>query len=241
MDGQSLVLFAFAVFLGASTHRLTGMGFSLVSSPLLVIAVGPHDAVAVLQIFGVLMSVFMLVHVWRDVDWGVLWWLTIPALVGIIPGVLVARRLSVPTLEVLVGLLVVVALSITAIAPRCRVFKGRAGASAVGAMSGFMNATASLSGAPLALYRVSAAWDHKSFVATVQVYFVVVCGATLAARGLPGLAATAWGVSVLAVLAGIGFGSLLVGRLSESRARTLVYLVALAGGLVTLAKGLSAI
>lgn len=146
MDGQSLVLFAFAVFLGASTHRLTGMGFSLVSSPLLVIAVGPHDAVAVLQIFGVLMSVFMLVHVWRDVDWGVLWWLTIPALVGIIPGVLVARRLSVPTLEVLVGLLVVVALSITAIAPRCRVFKGRAGASAVGAMSGFMNATASLSG-----------------------------------------------------------------------------------------------
>lgn len=240
MGIATLVIFGLVVLLGAFTHRLTGMGFSLVSSAPLAMVLGPHDSVAVLQIFGVVLAVVVLAQTWRDVDWQILGWLMIPALLGIIPGALIARRMTVPMLELTVGLLVLVALSIAALAPRARVFKGRPGAVAVGVISGVMNAMASLAGAPLALYRISSGWAQRSFVATIQVYFVVICSATLVGRGIPQLPPSAWAISVVGISAGIGLGAVSAARIPDSLALKLTYLVAVGGAVATLIKGLSA-
>ena len=52
-----------AVLLGAATQRLTGMGFALVSAPLLVAVLGPLTGVQLLQVFGIFGSALVLAQV----------------------------------------------------------------------------------------------------------------------------------------------------------------------------------
>lgn len=236
-----LVLLACAVALGAATQRLTGMGFALVASPLLVLLIGPDTGVSLLQVLGVITSMIVLTGVWRDVDWPVLPWLVVSAAIGIVPGAWLARSLSRPLLEVVVGALVVVGLGVTLGSSRARVFTGRGGAAGVGLLSGFMNATAAVGGPPMVLYQLSSGWSHRVFVATVQVYFVFLSSFTLAARGLPRLPLAAWITAVAAMFAGILVGDRLIGRVSEATARRLMVAVALAGGVATMVKGVLAL
>ena len=59
---MTLALLAGAVLLGA-TQRLTGMGFALVSAPLLVAVLGPLTGVQLLQVFGIFASALVLAQV----------------------------------------------------------------------------------------------------------------------------------------------------------------------------------
>lgn len=238
MEPIGLGLLGLAVAVGAATQRITGMGFALVASPLLVLLIGPDAGVSLLQVLGIITSVIVLAGVWRDVDWPVLPWLVVAAALGIVPGAWLARSLSRPMLEVVVGALVIVALGVTLASTRARVFKGRGGAIGAGLLSGFMNATAAVGGPPMVLYQLSSGWSHRVFVATVQVYFTFLSSFTLAARGLPGLSPAAWFTAVGAMFVGILAGNRLIGRVSDATARRLVVVVAFAGGVATMVKGL---
>ena len=81
---MTLALLAGAVLLGAATQRLTGMGFALVSAPLLVAVLGPLTGVQLLQVFGIFASALVLAQVcWRRGPHSVL--LMLPVVVGIFP------------------------------------------------------------------------------------------------------------------------------------------------------------
>ena len=110
MGAGELILLALAVFAGAAAQRLTGMGFALVSAPLLTLLLGTMTGVTVVQVLGMAVSGALLISVWRDVDWRTLIWILIPAFVAIVPGVFVVRALPGPMLEIVIGLLVVIAL-----------------------------------------------------------------------------------------------------------------------------------
>lgn len=239
MDPVWLGALALVVVLGSSTQRITGMGFALVASPLLVLLMGPDEAVLLLQVLGVITSVLVLVSVWRDVDWKALPWLIMPAALGIIPGAWLAQALPGPGLQIAVGLMILLALVATVASSRARIFKGRGGAVGAGLLSGFMNAIAALGGPAMVLYRLSNNWSHRVFVASLQVYFIFLSGMTLVARGMPGLSPEAWAVSLAAMGVGVVLGRWLADRVSDAMARRLVILIALAGGLATILKGLS--
>jgi uncharacterized membrane protein YfcA len=59
-----------------------------------------------------------------------------------------------------------------------------------------------------------------------------------AAGGLPRLSTPVWGLVVVAMAVGAGIGKALAERVPEQRARWLVLLLALGGGISTLGKGL---
>lgn len=241
MSTLGLVLLGLAVLVGASTQRLTGMGFALVASPLLVLLIGAEAGVSFMQVLGVLTSVVVLIGVRRDVEWRTLPWLIIPAAIGIVPGAWLARTLPGPLLEILVGAMIVIALLATVASPRARVFTGRGGAVAAGWLSGFMNAIAAVGGPAIVLYKLSVAWPHKIFVATVQVYFIFLSSFTLVARGVPKLSGWAWLVGLTAMGAGIVIGDRLAGRVPDVVARRLVLIVAFGGAVATIVKGLVAL
>ena len=233
-----LGLLAVSVLIGASAQRFTGMGFALVASPLLVLLLGPDTGVTVIQFAGILVSALVLVGVWRDVDWPVLPWLLLPALVGLIPGVAVVRALPASVLQIVIGAMVIVALAATLASERARVFRGRTGAASAGLLSGFMNAAAGVGGPAVVLYRLSVNWPQQPFVATLQVYFVALSSATIAARGMPQMPTVAWAVAGVALLAGLLLGEWLARRVPEGTARALTIAVAMLGAAATVAKGI---
>jgi uncharacterized membrane protein YfcA len=236
-----LVLLPLGVAAGAVTQRVTGIGFALVSAPLLVLVAGPFDGIILSNILGLVVSAVVLASTWRDVQWRRGLMLALPALAAIPLGAVVARAMPGPLLLVLVGSLVLVALTLVQASPRARVLRGPGGAVTAGATSGFMNVTAGVGGPAMVLYAVSTAWEHRRFVATFQFYSVIVNLASLMAKGSPDLAAPSLLVCLAALAVGLAGGELLSRRIPAERAGRAVLVLALAGAAATVTKGLFAL
>src|SRR5699024_2303500 len=64
-----LALAALAVLAGAVSVRTTGMGFALLSSPFLVMALGPVEGILVTNVCGIVAALLNLTVVRADLDW----------------------------------------------------------------------------------------------------------------------------------------------------------------------------
>src|SRR5690606_25112350 len=176
-----LVLVSVAVGVGAGTQRLTGLGFALVSAPFLVLLLGPFTGVLLANALSLATNVVVLGQTWRAVEVRKALFLAVPAVAAVVPGAWVARSLPAPVLALTAGGLVLVALVAVLASERARVLRGTPGAVVAGAASGFMNVTAGVGGPAISLYGLSTGWPHAPFVATVQLYFVVLNGASIVA------------------------------------------------------------
>jgi uncharacterized membrane protein YfcA len=237
-----LLLLPVGVLAGALTQRVTGVGFALVSAPLLVLAAGPFEGIVLANLLGLIVCAVVLARTWRDVEWrrGIL--LVIPALVVIPVGAYVARNVPGPPLLVLIGSLVLVALALVRFTSRLTALHGPGGAIAAGASSGFMNVTAGVGGPAMVLYARSTRWEHHRFVATFQFYSIIVNAASLTAKGGIGqLAPEVVAVAVAALAVGLVVGDLLARRVSRARAGQAVMVLAVAGAVSTVVKGLFAL
>ena len=226
------------VFLGALTQRVTGMGFGLVASPFLVLLLGAGTGVPLIQVLTIAASVVVLVVVFREVEWRKMITLLIPAYLGIVPGWWLSEVLPPAALSVLVGTLVVLALLAMLLSERARVFKGTGGLVSAGLLSGFMNVTAGVGGPAIVLYSLSTGWPHRSFVATVQVYFIFLNIGSLIAHGIPALSGPTWLLIAAALVVGMVLGQLLSRRIDSVLASRLVLVVAFTGSLATIVRGL---
>lgn len=233
-----LALVVAAVLLGAGTQRITGMGFALMASPFLVLVLGVDYGVGASQVLTLVASVIVLARLWRAVEWQKAALLVLAALVGIVPGAWLTRQLAAPVLAILIGGLVIVALVAVLLDERARVFTGTVGGASAGFLSGFMNVTAGVGGPPIVLYRLSTDWPHVPYVATVQVYFIGLNVASLAARGRPGLDTSTWIAVVAALVAGLVVGDRLAQHVTDAHARVVIVVVALAGAVSTVVKGI---
>ena len=149
----------------------------------------------------------------------------------------VTDRLSEPVLLVVMGGLVTVAVLLVMSGLRVQSLDGLRGALTAGATGGFMNAAAGLGGPPVSLYAVNAGWTIREFVPNALFYGVVVNVFSVVSNGVPRLGAGSWTAAVAGLAAGALIGSALAGRVPERQARLLVLLLALAGGVSTLVKG----
>ncbi|MCD2441192.1 sulfite exporter TauE/SafE family protein [Agromyces sp. SYSU K20354] len=236
---------AISVLIGATAQRITGMGFALIAAPALVILLGPFDGVVIVNLCAVLSSLLILPRVWRDIEWRRFSWLTVPALVGTVAGALLATHVPAPLLQVGVGVLVIVALTVTLVVTRTsHVASGPAPALIAGAASGVMNAAAGVGGPALSVYAVGTRWSQVGFAATAQPYFVVIGLASLIGKlgatgwAVPALDVGTWPVVIGALVVGLALGEFLNPRISHRAARLSVIAIAYVGGAAALADGL---
>jgi len=235
-----VTLLGLAVFAGASTQRITGLGFALVSSPMLVLVAGPFHGVLLSNWLGLTVSLAVLGATWRAVEMRRVVLLALPALLLIPVGAWVARNLRAPILLVVIGVLVVVALLAVLSSERARIFHGTGGAVAAGGLSGFMNVTAGVGGPAVVLYAKSSNWSHRGFVASLQLYFVAINLASIVVKGgLPHVAVPGLLAALVALVLGIVVGHFMAPRISASQARRAVETLALAGGLAAVIKGIA--
>jgi uncharacterized membrane protein YfcA len=236
-----LLLLGGVVLLGAFVQWLTGMGFALVSVPALVMVLGPVDGVSFANCAAGLVCVLGLSRGWRHVRLQAMVPLVIAAACTAPLGAWFAHILPAPVLLLVMGVLVTATAGMLLSGLRVRALKGLGGALTAGATGGFMNTAAGLGGPPVSLYAVNANWTIREFVPNALFYGALVNVFSLITRGVPPLTGHEWLVAAGALLLGAGLGAVLAGRIPDRTARLLVLLLAVAGGVTTAFKGLSAL
>jgi uncharacterized protein len=238
MDQMQAAAILAAVFCGAAAQGLTGLGFGLVAAPLLVLCAGPLTGVCLGNALAVVLAATILTRTWRTVRWRQAAVLVPGGVGGTLLGALVLGRVPQRLLFLLLGALVLVAVSLVAGGLRTRLLAGRTGAIGAGLASGFMNVTAGVGGPLLAVHSITEGWTTEAFVGTAQLYFLVTNSSSLLLKGLPAVQAWLW-LSLLAALTGGAVTGRLASRLVPApAARRVVIAVALAGGLATMLRGL---
>lgn len=239
MTGLGTALLAVAVLLGAATQRATGLGFALVASPFLVLLTGPAVGVSLSNVLSATLCALVLARTWRQALWRQVAALAVPAVLVIPLGVVVVRTLPEGPLLVAVGTLSVAAVGVVSVGRRRALPTGRGTAVAAGALAGFLNVVAGVGGPMVTAYAVSRHWPLPVFIPTAQATLLVVNVASLVGKGVPSLGPAVWTASGLALLAGLGAGELVSRRLGAARGLQVVIVVALAGGVATVARGLA--
>lgn len=239
MGVPQLLLLALSVALGGATQRVTGLGFALVASPLLVLVAGGFQGVLLANTLSLLTNLAVLAMTWRDVEVRRALKLGLPALGAAPFGAWAAGALPEPVLMVVIGSLVLVALAVVTRAGELAFLRGTPGAVGAGMASGLMNASAGVAGPALMVYAVSTRWPHRSFVASMQLTCALINVGSISAKGLPTLSAWQLIVTLLALPTGLLVGQLMAPRLPAARGRQAVLGLAVCGAMATVAKGIA--
>lgn len=237
-DWVALLLLGGVVFLGSAMQRVSGMGFALVASPFLVGILGPFQGVLLVNVLGAVTSFALFLTVLKHVEYRRALTLLIPAIIAVAPGAIVARLVPGAILATVIGVLIIIALCVSLFAGDRLHLTGTGGAIVAGGVSGFMSVTAGVGGPAIASYAVATRWAHAGFAATMQLYFGVLATVSLAAKGaLPHLTWQQWATCGGALIVGIVAGHVLARLLRPPAARMLVIVIAFAGAVAIIIKG----
>ena len=234
-----------AIFIGAIAQRIAGLGFALLISPFLVMILGSHGGVIMVNICGLVSSLLIMSRVWRDIDWAMYRWLAVPAVIGSVPASAAAVFLPAAPLAVTVGAVVLVALSISLLLQRTSVVvRGNVPKAIAGFTSGITNAMAGVGGPAVSVYALLARWPQRPFAATLQPFFVTTALVTLTSKLLldptqmPPFQAWAWALVAVMIVGGIYAGEKLQRFIRDDQARLAVVVIAFIGAAAALVKGL---
>lgn len=236
---------ALAILVGAMAQRVSGLGFALTVAPVLVLLIGPFDGVLVVNLAGAVSAAIVISRVWRRIDWRQFSYLTLPALLAVIPGAYISVLLGGPELQITVGFILVIALSISVLVNKAQktVPQFRA-AVLTGTASGLMSATAGIGGPGVAVYSVLTRWEQRSFAATIQPFFVClgvtafVTKVLLSEQGLPDYDWWVWPLIISCTLVGLALGEWVSGFVSVRIARISVIVISYLGGFAVIVDGL---
>ncbi len=215
-----------AVALGALAQSATGMGFSLVAAPALILAWGHHDGVAIVLLLAVLASLVPLARDWRHSRPRDAAKLLVPTLAFTPLVVLALRGADTRWLALGAGVGVLVGVALLASGLRSRWLARPVGAAATGFGSALLNVVGGVGGPPIGLYAANAGWAPHHTRATLQTFFLVQNVVTAAVLGI---VLPDWR-QVAALVVGAGVGMLLAPRLPAHVARAGVLAVSTLGG-----------
>lgn len=242
MELAAVLGLAAAVFVGASTQRISGMGFALVSSPFLVMVLGPHEGVMLVNLLGACSSLLIFAQVFRQVEYKKVLILLIPAMLMTLPGAWVAAALDGPLLSVIISIMVILALASSFMIRNLPMAQSKSLAVGAGAVSGFMSVTAGVSGPAIAGYAIASRWPQAQFAISVQLYFLVLSLTSLAAKGgMPQLHWQQWAGCFAAMVVGILLGNFLAPKIPAKYSRAFVVLIAFSGAVSLMANGFMAL
>src|SRR5690606_37749089 len=88
------VLALCAVTLGAALQRVTGLGFTLVSGPLLILVLNPFDGIVLASMLSLLIAVYVLIRTFRSADWAAAKRLAIGIVIGVPVGAVIVYTLD---------------------------------------------------------------------------------------------------------------------------------------------------
>jgi len=233
-----MALSGLAVASGGVVQRVTGLGFSLVCVPFLVVLRGPLEGVRLVNVLACVVGAGVLVQAHVHIRWRDVLLLLVPAVVvGPVAGQ-IARRADPDLLSVLIGVVTLATVAVLASGIRVRGLHGPVGATVAGGVSAAMNTMSGVGGPTVAMFGLNAGWEHDELRGTLAAYFLGLNAVSIASLGLP---RDPWPILPAlgaAALAGVLVGGPLASRLPVRWLRNLVLVVAAAGSLTAIANGI---
>ena len=232
-----------AVVLGAGMQRITGMGFALVAAPFLVLLLGPVEGVVLVNVCGAVTAGAIIFRVVRDIDWKRYAALAASALLGIIPAAFLIRLIPPAVLEISIGVLLAVGLTVL-LGLRCATLPPQLrNVYAAGGLSGFMNTAAGVGGPAVSMFAMATRWQRESCAACMRGYcftigvFSLISKALTAPATFPALPWGMWVAVAAACLAGLVLGDVAARFVPARAAQVLLIVLAYLGAAATIIRG----
>ena len=234
-----------ACMVGACLQRVSGAGVGLVVTPVMVLIFGPVSGVLLTNATTIVSAALIMSVVWRNIDWWRFLQIAPIGLVGSVAGALLVGALPAAVLQVVVGVVVLLALVMTFALPRVPHLTGPAPALGAGAVGGFLNTVAGVAMPAMVIYATVSRWEQARFAATLQPVFLTFGALSVATKLGLGTASVEqlppwWFFGLLAagIVLGVLAGAVLAKRVSAVRARWVAVILAGLGAALTVVRGL---
>lgn len=239
-----MILAVSAIFVGAVTQRIAGMGFAMMVAPFVVLALGPSQGVVLVNLCGAVAATVTMFTLLPEIRWSAVGWLLASSLVGVILGSVVVHSLNVPVFQTLIGSVLLLAVVTSVLLGRTSLtITGVRWMITAGAATGALVASAGIGGPPMSIYAVLSKWEQRSFAATMQPYtaaislIAVAASLIIAPLSWPALSGALWLILAATIAVGLLVGTLLGRVVSPATARAVVIGLALVGAVITLITG----
>ena len=229
-----LLLVALAVLAGALAQSVSGIGFALVSVPILVQVLGTQEGVRLCLALSVVVNLALLARHCSQVHRRGVLLLLVPAALATPLWALALDSLADRPARAATGLVIVLGAGLLASGVRWPAARGAGGALGVGLLAALTNVLAGVGGPPLALWAANAGWSAERTRATLQAVFLGLNAVALVSLGPPHPSRSTGLTAALALAVGLGLGLRLVRLVPERAARLGTLGLAATGGLAVL-------
>ena len=226
-----------AIALGASLlQSVSGFGFGIVFMALTPLFIPYTISVGISTILSGTLNLVILKRCWRDIDWKQLWLPVLFCLCGSSIGTFMMATAPSPIYKRLLGVfLIILAIWLSFFSDRVRIRKTTRNAGVAGVVSGLCGGLFSVNGPPMVLYFISVIEEKKTYLATLQAYFIINNIYLLIIRSASGLMPEGIGLSALFGLGGLLIGSFIGGKIFNKidgkKLKKIVYIVMVVSGL----------
>lgn len=231
MDGWQIALMESTIVVAAIVQGSSGLGFNLVSAPVInAVSPGPQS-VGLINLFALLQNGWLLTREKGQIRWAVFRVLGPSLAVGVGIGFILLRLIPDNAMPIIVAISSLASLAALIL---WRASPGPIAGGIAGLWSGTINTYAGVGGPPVASYLIAQGWPHGDFLRTLQLVFVGIDIVSLPILGLPALAWWFYAIALACLLLGTGIGSLLRRRLTQHQATRLSRTVIGVAALVSL-------
>jgi len=161
-------------FMAATIAALTGFGYSLLATPVLVLLLPPRIVVPVVLQSSIILLVLLAFEARSSMDWKKIGRWAFGALPGILLGSYALWAVEDRQMRSLIGVITLIGAALTWLRPSKPWKREWPGALGAGLLSGVMAGASGMSGPPVVLYGLKQNWEHRVLRASLIGYFGVV-------------------------------------------------------------------
>jgi len=159
------------IFFSSMIQSITGFGFAIVGTPLLLLFMEPRQVISLMTICGLLLNLMVIIKTRGRSDPKVIWPLFAASLFGIVPGVYILKVIDPSILKLCIGILILLVAFFMASNYVMTIKNEKLATILVGIVSGFMGGSTSLGGPPVALFLMNQQQDKEAFRANLVRFF----------------------------------------------------------------------
>ena len=170
-----MLLYAFfAIGVAAYIRGYSGFGFSALTVTSLALILPPSEVVPTAYMLEVAASIHMLPLVWRSIDWKILRWLVIGAVMGTPFGIIFLEEVPQETMRLVISGIVLTASLLLWKNIRIKSSANWYSILAVGFFSGVINGAAAIGGLPVVLFFLSISLGSALSRASMVAYLFII-------------------------------------------------------------------
>jgi len=235
---EMLIYLGVIMLLAGFIQGFSGFGSVLLSLPLLALFLDVKTAIPLTALVGVLLTVLLLVPLWKDLEWRRIWPLLLGAFPGVPLGVYLLKALNGRIILVFLGLLLTGYALYGLFFPVIRRELGGFWTYFTGFLSGCFGGAFSAAGPPVIVYVSLQPWRKELIKVTLQGYYFFSGLMVVGAQAYTGLVTDqVWRLflySLFPLTVGTYAGHFFFGRIREETYRRVILVLLLALGVFTI-------